>query len=307
MSERAGAAASGDDRPGHRAHSRLLHVGPLVRFGRFDVEPGDPEFAVAGRIGSRHHLVFPGTAVGIRQQGQPPFVADPNLVVLYNRHQPYERRQVSDEGDRCYWADYRDDTVLEALDDVRSPLDPDRPFPCGHVPGDDWSYLVHRVLASYLEETPVTDGLAVEETLLGVLEQVTARLAGTAHSKPRPRTARDLAEQVKGILNLNLSASLGLDRIADALGVSPYHLCRTFRAATGTTVHRYRTRLRLRAALRRLGTDRPPLSDLAAELGFSSHSHFSAVFRRYFGLSPRQLRDRASAALLEDLLARVPG
>lgn len=276
-----------------------------MRFGRFDIDPTDPDFPVAGQIGSRHHLVFPGTAVVIRQEGHAPFVADANLVVLYNRHQPYRRRKVSDEGDHCFWADFRDDEVLEALEDVRSPDDPTRPFPTPYVWGDEWEFLAHRALVRYLEEAPLVDSLVVEETLLGILERVTARLAGMPHADPPRRSSRELAEEVKGVLNLNLCTPLSLDAIARAVRVSPYHLCRGFRSATGTTVHRYRTRLRLRLALTRLAVDGDSLSDLAAELGFASHSHLSSLFRRYFGLTPSELRDRASSALLQDLSNRV--
>jgi AraC family transcriptional regulator len=71
--------------------------------------------------------------------------------------------------------------------------------------------------------------------------------------------------------------------------VSVFHLCRTFRAVTGQTIHAYRTQLRLRAALERVeyASD---LSAVALDLGFSSHSHFTAAFRRAFGVTPSGVR-----------------
>jgi AraC-like DNA-binding protein len=58
----------------------------------------------------------------------------------------------------------------------------------------------------------------------------------------------------------------------------------------GRTLHGHRNELRLRAALDQLPDSRRHLSRLALELGYASHSHFTAAFRRRFGASPDWLR-----------------
>ncbi|MBP0644825.1 helix-turn-helix domain-containing protein, partial [Mycobacterium tuberculosis] len=58
-----------------------------------------------------------------------------------------------------------------------------------------------------------------------------------------------------------------------------------FRRVEGLPLHQYLLRLRLARALDRLaGVE--DLSQLAFELGFSSHSHFTATFRQVYGRSP---------------------
>ena len=109
---------------------------------------------------------------------------------------------------------------------------------------------------------------------------------------PEPRAERAehrrLVDDTKEALADGAVAGQSLSDIARAVGTSPAHLSRVFRRVTGTTVHRYRSQLRLRAAADRLvGSD---LSQLAAELGFSSHSHLSASFRRTFATTPSQAR-----------------
>ena len=81
-----------------------------------------------------------------------------------------------------------------------------------------------------------------------------------------------------------------LATIGAALGVSPYHVAHVFREQTGLSVHRYLLRLRLAVALDLLAGGATNLSALALDLGFSSHSHFSSVFRRTTGLSPAAVR-----------------
>ncbi len=81
-----------------------------------------------------------------------------------------------------------------------------------------------------------------------------------------------------------------LDAVARAVHASPFHLARVFRQRTGAPIHRYLTRLRLRAALERLAGGANDLTALALALGFSSHSHFADAFRSEFGRTPSAVR-----------------
>ena len=64
-------------------------------------------------------------------------------------------------------------------------------------------------------------------------------------------------------------------------------------------LHRYLTRLRLRAALERLAGGANDLTALALDLGFSSHSHFADAFRREFGRTPSAVRGDGRRTLRE--------
>ena len=121
--------------------------------------------------------------------------------------------------------------------------------------------------------------------------------------RARKRTSadhRELAEAAKSEIASDLSVRRSLGELARTLHTSPFHLARVFRAETGFTLAGYRQALRLRAALERLpGNDRD-LSALALELGFSSHSHFTATFTREYGVPPSAVKDpRRIRALLD--------
>jgi AraC family transcriptional regulator len=55
----------------------------------------------------------------------------------------------------------------------------------------------------------------------------------------------------------------------------------------------------LREALEPIAEGKTDLSELAAGLGFSSHSHFTAAFRKELGLSPREVKKLAAARIPE--------
>jgi AraC-like DNA-binding protein len=60
----------------------------------------------------------------------------------------------------------------------------------------------------------------------------------------------------------------------------------------------------LRAALDLLQQSRRPLAELALELGYATHSHFTAAFRRRFGVTPDWLRRCGSPRRIRQLLTR---
>jgi len=73
---------------------------------------------------------------------------------------------------------------------------------------------------------------------------------------------------------------------------SPVYLTQIFHQVEGLPLYRYQLRLRLARALDLLG-EYDDLSSLGFDLGFSSHSHFTASFRRVYGRSPSEFRQTA--------------
>ena len=103
------------------------------------------------------------------------------------------------------------------------------------------------------------------------------------------RRAAALAADAQVLIAGSFTGRITLDGLARTLGVSPFALCRAFRQATGSTVHQHLTSLRLATALEQLPRYHERLTDLALDLGFSSHSHFTQAFRSYFGRAPSAL------------------
>src|SRR5262249_21779409 len=127
------------------------------------------------------------------------------------------------------------------------------------------------------------------------------------HGLPRRRRSgteadhADRVEAAKTYLASRLGERITLDDIARAVHASPFHLARIFGERTGVPLHRYLTRLRLRAALERLAGGAGDLTALALDLAFSSHSHFADAFRREFGRTPSDVRRGASLRTLAEM------
>jgi AraC family transcriptional regulator len=99
-----------------------------------------------------------------------------------------------------------------------------------------------------------------------------------------------LVEAAKNAIASNLDRNVTLHELCSAIHCSPWQLCRAFRRATGQTLTSYRHALRLQIALERLRHQDIDLTELALELGYSSHSHFTHVFHRHLGITPSEVR-----------------
>jgi AraC family transcriptional regulator len=104
--------------------------------------------------------------------------------------------------------------------------------------------------------------------------------------------ARQLAtvEAALEYLAWHFTEDADLPTVAGTVGSSPHHLSRLFHARTGITLSGFRTELRVRAALERIGGGATDLSAVACDVGFFDHAHMTKTFRRLLGETPTHLR-----------------
>ncbi|MBX6330677.1 MAG: helix-turn-helix transcriptional regulator [Gemmatimonadaceae bacterium] len=173
----------------------------------------------------------------------------------------------------------------------------EKPFQYAHAPVTSAVVLRYHRLRRALAADSLRD-LAVEEEALALLHAVIG--AGAAERGERftadracigaraARRHRETAEAVRERLAAAPGEAHTLDSLARAVEVSPFHLARVFHRETGMPIHQYLLQLRLALAVERLG-DGVAIGAVALDLGFSSHSHFTTLFRQRYGVSPRDV------------------
>jgi AraC-like DNA-binding protein len=114
----------------------------------------------------------------------------------------------------------------------------------------------------------------------------------TAHAAGASAGRQRLVDRAKLILAGDLSRRWALAEIAAEVVVSAVYQTHVFQQVEGLPLYRYQLRLRLARALDLLA-EYDDLSKLGQDLGFSSHSHFSAAFQRAYGRSPTEFRKDA--------------
>jgi transcriptional regulator GlxA family with amidase domain len=93
-------------------------------------------------------------------------------------------------------------------------------------------------------------------------------------------------------MEYQVEAPMSRRQIADIAGLSLRQLERSFRKQLGRGVHEHYLTLRLLQSRQLLRETSRSILEVALAAGFTSASQFARAFRREFGLSPRQTRDR---------------
>lgn len=97
----------------------------------------------------------------------------------------------------------------------------------------------------------------------------------------------------------NSKQKIMLDEVAEACGVSKYHICRLFKNEFDITPVDYITFARVRRTALKLLNTKYTIKKISDELGFYSPKYFAKLFKSYFGASPSQFR-KLSDLLIKD-------
>lgn len=133
--------------------------------------------------------------------------------------------------------------------------------------------------------------MCVESFALSLLSRLTQKFAGVRpRAAPVPALGARDVRMLTEFIDANLRRNIALSELAQLVDLSPSHLCRAFRQATGRPPHQFQIERRIERAKALL--QRPDLSlvEVAMELGFSTQSHLSNQFRRIVGMTPGRFR-----------------
>ena len=231
-------------------------------------------------------LVFPYRGVYVRHVGRSDSVAESNQVVFFNKGEEYRISHPVAGGDAClsvgvaeHWLDeltlrenVRDKGEL-AFRRQRLRIDARTQALVATL-----RYSLDRKLAETLEAETLT--LTLIRRALG---ERTSHAAGASVGRQR------LVDRAKLLLSSDPARRWTLSEIGAAVGVSPVYLTQVFQQVEGLPLYRYHLRLRLARALDLLG-EYDDLTSLSMDLGFSSHSHFTASFRQAYGRTPAEFQ-----------------
>jgi AraC-like DNA-binding protein len=141
-------------------------------------------------------------------------------------------------------------------------------------------------LASAAIQSPAADPLEREHLVTAFLGAAFGRgddIPASAAPPPCDRRVRRASE----LLRDRLADSLTLAQLAGEVGLSVFHLERSFAARMGVPVHRYRQLARLQASMAMLRRG-VRLADVASACGFADQAHMTRTYRRHLHFTPGQ-------------------
>jgi AraC family transcriptional regulator len=149
-------------------------------------------------------------------------------------------------------------------------------------------------LVSYAEATvagPGTVDPMALEWLAGLAYVETLRSLGTLseHKPPRMVSNRDISRAIDYIEE-QIGSDLSHAELAGLVGVPVATLARSFKLATGQSLHQFVLARRIAQARRMMEAADANLADIAYACGFASQQHMTTVFSRHLGTTPARYR-----------------
>ena len=122
---------------------------------------------------------------------------------------------------------------------------------------------------------------------------------GTA-ALEKPRRKSKQSRRALEMIDADLGASLSLQLLPSASGISPHNFSRHFKATMATTVCQYVLEHRILRAQHMLCETEDSIDAIAFEAGLSSQAHLTAAFRQRMGTTPKLFRSE-NARIIVDL------
>ncbi|WP_046214380.1 response regulator [Paenibacillus wulumuqiensis] len=120
---------------------------------------------------------------------------------------------------------------------------------------------------------------------------VLTRMEGQRSSTVEPSRSR-IVKQVQEIVAENLGQDVSVKHIADRVFLHPVYLSKIYKSETGEGLGDYIIRIRMEKALYLLKHTNRKIYEITAELGYQNPQYFSKLFKKHYGMTPNEFRDR---------------
>ncbi len=142
--------------------------------------------------------------------------------------------------------------------------------------------------------TPVPEELTDALTLKELRDYVCRHIRALCASEPEVPQQIVQVRQVLDLIEENLSDSeLSIQRLSDAVFLSPAYLSTVFKKSTGLTIGQYLASRRVEKACELLENPEYKWYQIAGMVGYNDPDYFTRVFRRHTGMSPMDYRRHA--------------
>lgn len=135
-----------------------------------------------------------------------------------------------------------------------------------------------------------SEPLETETALISLLHRITGTEQGDLeHEQMSTQQDRKYIGIVRDYLHAHFDRPVLLEELEQVTDISRFHLIRLFKQWQHVPPHAYQNVLRINYAKAELHRQRP-IAEVAAEAGFYDQSHFTRMFTRIVGVTPRRYK-----------------
>jgi AraC-like DNA-binding protein len=166
------------------------------------------------------------------------------------------------------------------------------------LPPGPFTELIKAELRETLELLKDNGGGPAVDSIRARLLPLAGRVIGFLSARENPAAAdgrpyQSLIREAKECLRADLGGNPSVPALARRFCLSPHYFGEIFKRETGLSIKEYQRHLRLDRALEKLRDTGLSVSEIAAEVGLEDVAYFSRLFKRHYGISPRQARTKS--------------
>ena len=209
------------------------------------------------------------------------YTANSNSLVILSRFEKHSIKVKSSEYKRY---------VVEISSKLFAPVLVNRPENFSNVVcAEEYTEEIKKIFESIVNECEKKD--VFYERILDIeLEKLFVYIERLQRNVECKDKRLEIVYSIQKEFEKNYSKKFSLEALSEEYHVSRYHLARLFKKATGSSINKYKTALKIIQAKKLLINTSKSITDIATECGFNSISYFSDRFIKSEGVTPSEYR-----------------
>lgn len=144
--------------------------------------------------------------------------------------------------------------------------------------------VLHKIKSEMLDKKPHFK-IRLESLLIELIVEID-------RMNTEEKVKRNELSYIENYLNENFSDDINYQILSEVAGYSYHRFRHIFKEVYGQSPHQYTQSLRIKNACKLLLEKSTAISSIAQETGFSSESYFCSIFKREFGCTPGEYRNK---------------
>jgi AraC-like DNA-binding protein len=153
--------------------------------------------------------------------------------------------------------------------------------------------LFHEIRNELLQKT-VRYQLRVKKLMFALIDMLFEKglyHENKAYKRKNEIDSNDTTRHVIELIHSKYNTQITLDKIANSVQVSKFHLCKLFKSTTGTTINTYLNNYRISQSTQLLKDTKKNVTEIAYDVGFNNPSYFIKKFKEIKGITPNQYKN----------------
>ena len=134
------------------------------------------------------------------------------------------------------------------------------------------------------------DPRELSEKLASIRDAVLRENPALIYSEPASDSDEEVVKAIRRYIDEHYAEDLSQEAVAQKFFINKFQVSRLFKQQTGVNYQDYVTGARLKAAAELLSGTDLKLYEIAERTGFGEASYLSNVFKKFYGVSPREYR-----------------